>query len=472
MNNYGGKEININTIKTVIMAGGIGSRIQSIESELPKPLIKIGSKPILQWEIECLVSQGFKDIILTVSYKAEMIMDYFGNGSKFNANISYYKETTPLGNAGALFKLWETGQLGRNEDFLLLNADSMFDVDFHRFLDFHRGRDAVASLFTHPNSHPYDSGLIITDSGNRVEAWLNKEYDRPEVYQNRVNAGLHILNTRIFETTDIDASLIGTADINTGKTYKVDLDRQLLKPLAGSGYLYAYESPEYVKDMGTPERFEQVSKDLMSGLVGSRNLSHPQRAIFLDRDGTINRFVGFLRDIDNFELLPRVAEAIKLINDSGYLCIVVTNQPVIARGEVTEEELRQIHNKMETELGKAGAYVDAIYYCPHHPDKGFEGERPEYKIDCECRKPKPGMLLAAARDYNINLADSWIIGDSWRDVECGINAGTRTVLISSEENKGDEAGCADKCTPDFVASDLLGAVERILEHWDYTPIRY
>ncbi len=230
-----------------------------------------------------------------------------------------------------------------------------------------------------------------------------------------------------------------------------------------SGHLYAYESPEYVKDMGTPERFEQVSKDLMSGLVGSRNLSHPQRAIFLDRDGTINRFVGFLRDVDNFELLPRVAAAIKLINDSGYFCIVVTNQPVIARGEVTEEELRQIHNKMETELGKAGAYVDAIYYCPHHPDKGFEGERPEYKIDCECRKPKSGMLLAAARDYNINLADSWIIGDSWRDVACGINAGTRTVLISSEENKGDETGCADKCTPDFVASDLLGAVERILE---------
>ena len=130
-----------------------------------------------------------------------------------------------------------------------------------------------------------------------------------------------------------------------------------------------------------------------------------------------------------------MSEAIKLINQSGYLAIVVTNQPVIARGEVTWDELHEIHRKMETLLGKDGAYIDGIYICPHHPDKGFEGERPEYKIDCDCRKPKPGLLLQAAQDYNIDLTQSYMIGDSERDVEAGINAGClMSIKVDSNKN--------------------------------------
>lgn len=146
--------------------------------------------------------------------------------------------------------------------------------------------------------------------------------------------------------------------------------------------------------------------------------------------------MGFLRNIEDFELIEGVAEAIKFINQSGYLAIVVTNQPVIARGEVTWEELNEIHKKMATLLGKEGAYVDGIYICPHHPDKGFEGERPEYKIDCNCRKPKPGLLLQAAKDFNIDLSESYMIGDSHRDVEAGENAGVKKS-IKVEENKAE-----------------------------------
>lgn len=136
-------------------------------------------------------------------------------------------------------------------------------------------------------------------------------------------------------------------------------------------------------------------------------------------------------------MIDGVSEAIKKINASGYLAIVVTNQPVIARGEVTFQELEEIHNKMETLLGKEGAYLDAIYYCPHHPHKGYEGERPELKIECDCRKPKPGMLLKAAEDYNIDLSQSWMIGDGENDVKAGINAGCKTVLLSnSDESYG------------------------------------
>ena len=189
--------------------------------------------------------------------------------------------------------------------------------------------------------------------------------------------------------------------------------------------------------MGTPDRYYSVCADYREGRVTGKNLKNKQKAIFLDRDGTINKYVGFLRNIDDFELIDGVAEAIRKINESGYLAIVVTNQPVIARGEVSFNELEEIHNKMETLLGKEGAYLDAIYYCPHHPHKGYEGERPELKIDCDCRKPKPGMLLKAAEDFNIDLSKSWMIGDGQNDIEAGINAGCKTVLIGdSNENYG------------------------------------
>ena len=183
--------------------------------------------------------------------------------------------------------------------------------------------------------------------------------------------------------------------------------------------------------MGTPERDAGVCRDFRDGKVRAKNLSNKQRAVFLDRDGTLNKYVGFLRDIDDFELLPGVAQAVRAVNDSGFLAIVVTNQPVIARGEVTEEQLKEIHNKLETLLGLEGAYLDAIYYCPHHPHKGFEGEIPELKFDCGCRKPKTGMLERAADDFNIDLSASWMVGDSENDIKCGLNAGCKTALIGS-----------------------------------------
>ena len=422
-------------MKTVIMAGGRGTRISSVASDIPKPMIKIEGKPVLEHELECLRDQGFTDIILTVSHLGNIIMDYFGDGSgispatgkPFGVHIEYYFEKEPLGNAGALFKIKDK----LDSDFLLLNADAVFDVDFNRFVAFHKQHGGLVTLFTHPNSHPYDSGLIIADKNGAVEQWLAKEDKRPEYYRNRVNAGLHVINPIILEQSGIDTDRVGTEGEN-GKPIKVDLDRQLLKPLAGTGKMFCYDSPEYVKDMGTPERYYAVCEDYKAGRVSGKNLKNKQKAVFLDRDGTINKYVGFLRNIDEFELIDGVSDAIKKINASGYLAVVVTNQPVIARGEVSFEELEVIHNKMETLLGKEGAYLDAIYFCPHHPHKGYEGERPELKFDCDCRKPKPGMLLKAALDFNIDLAQSWMIGDGENDVKAGQNAGCRTALIGNE----------------------------------------
>ena len=444
-------------VKTIIAAGGRGTRIRDLFPEIPKPLIPMEGpdgtvKPVLEWEICGLRDQGFTDIVLTVGYRAQQIMDCFGDGSRLGVSIAYWAEDTPLGNAGALIR--HRAELG-TEPFLLLNADAVFDVDFNRFAAFHRERNALVSLFTHPNSHPFDSSLVVADASKAVTAWLTKEDPRPEFYHNRVNAGLQVISPEAIDLaiarTGITPDRVGGEDEN-GKPIKVDLDRQVLKPLCATGRMFCYDSPEYCKDMGTPERYRQVSRDFRSGAVAAKNLSKPQKAIFLDRDGTINRYIGFLRKPEELELLPGAAEAIRRINDSGTLAIVVTNQPVIARGEVTAAQLDEIHRKLETLLGQEGAYIDALYYCPHHPDKGFAGEIPELKMDCPCRKPKPGLLLQAKKDFNIDLGASWMVGDGKNDVGAGRAAGCRTALITEEPADFGQ---------DLTVGSLKEAVEKI-----------
>lgn len=417
------------------MAGGKGTRIASVKSDVPKPMIEICGKPILLWQIENLKACGLTDITLVIGHLGHVIKDFFGDGSRFGVDISYFTEDHPLGTAGALLKMPEL-----TDDFLLLCGDVMIDVDFNRFIRFHQEHQAWASLMAHPNGHPYDSSLLVTETlepqekgglpieSHRVIGWLNKEDERL-YYKNRVNAGIEIISPTLLAET-----MKHFTPRHPEQPDKIDLDRDVLKPNINSGRVFAYDTPEYIKDMGTPDRYYEVEKDLQSGKVAARNLSKKQKAIFLDRDGTINVYKGFLTKAEDFELIPGAAEAIKLINRSGYLAIVVSNQPVIARGDCTFEELQTIHNRMETLLGKEGAFVDAIYYCPHHPDKGFEGERSDYKFDCKCRKPKPGLLLQAAKDWNIDLSLSYMIGDSERDVEAGIAAGCKQSILV-QQNK-------------------------------------
>jgi len=401
-------------MRVVIMAGGKGTRVSSIANDIPKPMIPICGKPILEHQIECLKKNNLTEIILVIGHLGEHIKNYFGNGKKFNCNITYYKETEPLGTAGALYKLKNL-----SDDFILLNGDIIFDIDFSRMANFHREKKAHVTLAVHPNSHPYDSAIIFSDSNNQVTRWLNKEDERT-YYKNQVNAGIHILSEDFLK--------------NCPRTKeKVDLDRDMLKPSISSGKIFAYSTPEYIKDMGTPERYAQVTSDIENGIVRQKNLAVKQKCVFLDRDGTINKFNDFITKPEDFELIEGVAEAIKKINSLGYLAIVITNQPVIARGEVDFETLDLIHMKMETDLGKHGAYIDDLFYCPHHPDKGFPGERLEYKINCDCRKPKPGLILKAATQYNIDLSRSYMVGDDMRDVNAGINAGCIPVFLTNNK---------------------------------------
>ena len=213
-------------MRVVIMAGGRGTRIAELFPDIPKPLIPVDGMPILEREIRSLAAQGFKDLILTVGYLADKIIAYFGDGSQLGVKIDYFVEETPLGNAGALFQLRE--KIG-DEPFFLLNADAAFDVDFNRMFDFHKKHGGLVTLFTHPNSHPYDSGLIIADKDGHVEKWLSKEDERPQWYNNRVNAGLHIIDPEVLDLSLKNLDIDPTTGFPKGK---VDLDRQILNPCA------------------------------------------------------------------------------------------------------------------------------------------------------------------------------------------------------------------------------------------------
>ena len=419
-------------MKAVIMAGGRGTRVASICHDIPKPMLPLCGKPVLERQIECLRAEGFCDIVLVIGYLGQVIKEYFADGSAFGVQISYVEEREPLGTAGALALMRE---MLAGDDFLLLCGDLLFDVNFERFLAYHRQKGGIATVLAHPNDHPFDSSILRTDKDGRVTAWLGKDEER-EWYPNRVNAGLHFFSPRVLDRFN--------------EVKRTDLDRDVLRPLMLEGELFAYDSPEYVKDMGRPERLAQAEEDLNSGRVAACNLRNARKAVFLDRDGTINVYEPFLCAESKFELIDRAAEAIRAINRAGLLAVVVTNQPMVARGDITHEGLAALHEKMETLLGREGAYIDDLFYCPHHPHKGFEGEVPELKIVCDCRKPEPGLLLRAAEKYNIDLCASYIVGDRESDCEAGRRAGCHTAAIGDFD-------------AEIKGADLYDCVMQILE---------
>ncbi|MDR1246034.1 MAG: HAD-IIIA family hydrolase [Clostridiales Family XIII bacterium] len=424
-------------MRAVILAGGKGTRIKSLYPGLPKPMIPILGKPLLQYQIESLTRQGITDICLILGYRADVIQTHFGDGEAFGAKIEYIAEDEPLGTGGALSLL-------PREDTLILFGDVYFEVDFNRFICFHREKRAEISLFTHPNSHPYDSDIVAADEENRMTAWKSKKDKNRGELRNLVNAGLYVFS--------------GDA-LPTGRAIRRDLDHDLILPALPTGTVCAYRSTEYVKDMGTPERLAAAEKDIRSGAAAARSLENNQRAVFLDRDGTINELRGLIDSPEQIELIPGAAEAITMLNASPFLAICVTNQPVVARGMTTLSELDAIHARLDTLLGCEGAYLDDLLYCPHHPDKGYPEEAPEYKIECDCRKPKPGLLIEAAKRYNIDLSRSYMIGDSTADIAAGKTAGCATIGVRTGEKTADRKYPAES---DRVCDDLISAVKTII----------
>ena len=431
-------------MEAVIIAGGKGTRLASLSKETPKVLIKIGNKPVIEHQILLLKKYGVSDIHLLLGHLGSQIKNYLGDGEKWGVKIHYYQEEKPLGTAGALLQLKNKIK----KDFLFLSGDIMMDFDVKRFISWHKKKSKkIASIVVHPSDHPFDSDLIETDKTDKVASLLLRPHKTGKNFQNLSIASVFIFSSDIFKYIPGEK--------------KCDLEKGILPKILKAGEnIYAYKTPEYIKDMGTPERLAQVKKDYTSGKIEKLNLRNKRRAVFIDRDGTLNQQDGQTTRLESFRSYDFTAKAIKKINQSNYLAIVITNQRAIAKGFLSEEELFLIHKKMETELGFSGAKIDNIYYCPHHQEKGFKGEVAELKIECNCRKPKTGMIKKAITDFNLDISRCFFIGDSTTDAKTAENAGIKFLGVETGY------GCRDgkhKISKKFTMyKNLLEAIENII----------
>jgi histidinol-phosphate phosphatase family protein len=432
-------------MQLVILAGGNGTRLKRVSGDLPKPLVEMAGIPLIGRQIiQAAQSNIINEVLVLTGYGAEKIEAYV-NGHNFKILVSCVAESVPRGTAGAVYDCMSK----LRPEFMVMYADTVNHVDLKRFVDFHYVHEADATLFLHPNDHPADSDLVETDQFGRIIRFHPYPHPHRALLPNLVNAAMYIIRR------DALGGLGGLPE-------RPDFGKNVFPAMLAAGRkLAGYRSPEYIKDAGTPERLTRIAGDIASGLVASRSLRQPSAAVFLDRDGVLNASAGHISSPQKLTLLPGVPEAVGRLNRSFFRTVVVTNQPVVARGEATIEQLMQIHAKLDTDLGHAGAYIDALYFCPHHPEAGHSGEVTSLKIDCDCRKPKTGMLDKASADLNIALEKSWMVGDTTSDMEMARRAGMRSILVCTGE--GGRDGKYD-VPPDFRAENLLEAVDIILRN--------
>lgn len=426
-------------MKAVIVAGGSGKRLGKITQKLPKPLVRINGKPVVEHQLELLVKNGIKEVWLLVGYKADLIKNYFGDGQKWGIKIRYSIETKPLGTAGAVKSI--ANKL--TDDFLVIYGDLMINFDLNRFIQFHHqhGQKSVASIIVHTSDHPLDTDLVVVKRHKII-----KIYSRPhraDVWRHNLeNASVFILSPKIFDFIPDDRP----SDFASEIFHFLLKKRQIIT---------AYHSWEYFRDIGDPNRLKTVRKECKQGNHQKLHFQNKQKAIFLDRDGVVNEEVGGVDHPDKLQLFPFAPSAIKKINQSDFHAIVITNQSVVAKERVTKGQLEEIHCKLETLLGVQGAVINRIYYCPHHPIKRI----------CCCRKPEIGLIKKAIQDFNIDLSQSYLIGDMVSDYQTAKNAGIKFIGVKTgfgcQPRPGKDEPIIDKI---IVKENFEDAVGYILKH--------
>jgi D,D-heptose 1,7-bisphosphate phosphatase len=426
----------------VIVAGGKGTRLGEQFGNVPKALVPLADKPILLHQLEWARHQRFEKVEIFAGHLAEQIVQFVQRLNWTEPNITVHTEEEPMGNAGAVISA-----LPHLEDrFTVVYGDLLLDLNVDRLEDFHRNRQADFTTVVHPNDHPFDSDIIQCDAHWRVEKIHLYPHQTTTSLPNMVNAAMYMIER---DSLVRNFKAVGKADFT--KTIMPGL-------LAVGAHVAAYLTNEYVKDVGTPDRLVKGADDIANGVVRTSDISIGRAVIFLDRDGTLNEDDGQVTKPERVKLLPSVPEALKKLRSAGYQLVIVTNQPMVAKGQATETDLQLVHQELQWQLGLQRVFVDRIYYCPHHPDKGFEGEREDLKIDCQCRKPRIGMFQQACQELDVDPSRSWMIGDRTVDIEFARRAGLRSVLLQTGDAGRD--GKYEK-EADFVAESLMEAAELI-----------
>lgn len=397
-------------MQAVVLAGGRGTRLGT---ELPKPLYPVLGIPMLEHTLSWLSREGIRDVVLCTGYRAKTIEEVIGDGARFGLRVRHAVESTPLGTGGAVALAKDLLE----ERFIVAYGDVLCDVSLWDMMRAHRASGALATLAVHPNSHPFDSDRVVTRLDGTISRMVRKEEGAGVEVGALCSAALYVLERALLDKT---------AEL----TPPFDFARDAFPKLLAAGEtLCAYRTTEYLKDMGTQARAARVEVELAKGVPAAMRKGARRSAFLVDRDGVLNEDAPFIKSPSELRLLPGAADALRRMNEAHVLSVCCTNQPVVARGEVTEDGLSEIHRSLEGLLGKQGAWLDAIYTCPHHPHRGFAGERPELKIDCTCRKPMPGLLTAAAGELGIALEKSVFVGDRTTDLVAAERAGVLPVGI-------------------------------------------
>lgn len=405
-------------IKTaVITVGGKGTRLKSLTGNIPKPLYPIAGLSCLERSLINFKKNGIERVILLTSYKKtyfEEKKEYFSN--KFGINLTIFEENKPLGECGGLWNIKNIIE----EDFLFLGGDLVWDIDISRVNEFHKMNDAAITLLTHVTSHPHDSDLIVESHSKEVKKFLCKPHNNNDIASAFLgNAGISLINKKLLEqkTPNKAISLFKyLSELKTENSFKI----------------FSYNTSEYIKDIGTPERFKKTEQLLRKNHIENLSYFKKQQALFLDRDGTLIDCPSkrYITNKEQIKYKFNVINYIKRIIKSYTLCIVVTNQPQIAMGMVNFDEVSQINGKIINDLYEFGLKIDLVSICPHHPHSGFIGEVNSLKINCFCRKPEPGLILAEALRRNIDLKKSLLIGDSINDEIASFKAGCDFLNVS------------------------------------------
>ena len=405
----------------VLACGGLGTRLRGITKDIPKPLYMVNGKSTLERCIEQLNDYHFKNVIITIGYQSKRFLKYVDNlNLKYGINIDVFVEEKPLGECGALW-------IFKNKlckDFVFINGDLIFSIDFNKLIYFHKRISSYLTLVTHTSDHPNDSDLVSAPNGSLItDIFLKKNNKTKDKKAYLGNSGIFVICSslldKISQPSDKDSKSIFHFIVRNIFDLNINI--------------YSYNTTEYIKDMGTPKRLEEVKRDLSKNIVIKKNYKNLQKALFLDRDNTIiNCKEGdYITQIDKINFICNNIEKILPISLKYDLVCLVTNQPSIAMGKLSLNELDHINSIVIKFCLSKGLKIDVVTFCPHHPHKGYENEVQILKQDCFCRKPNPGLLLEQSFLRNIDLKESLLIGDSDRDLLAAKNAGCRFLNVNS-----------------------------------------
>lgn len=432
--------------QAVILCGGKGTRLGAEFSHVPKPLVPVHGVPLLDRILESVARAGVTEAILAAGHLGEQIAERYATHNPWGMEIHTQIESQPLGTAGCLHEI--ANRL--DPDFALLYGDVFLDFDLSALLVRHERERPLATVLVRQSDHPKDSDLVVvSEGGDRVLEFLPKATRDPHgIYRNCANAAVYAVSRGLLDFIAKDIP----SDIATHVFPAV---------LAAGGEIRAHmlEDTGYVKDMGTPARLVEVELYRRRKLQADAARQAPEavRAVIIDRDGVILRDNGPSVDSEKIEFMQGALEGLAAMEEHGLACFVATNQPWIARGLLTTEQLDATHERLKSRVAAAGGKIYDIAYSPYHPETHHGEGISELRRSSECRKPRAGMLFELMERHGYGPAVTVMIGDSQADILAARNAGARSILIGRDPK-------ATLANPDAICADLVEAA-KLIQHW-------